>query len=487
MALLSTPLTQKLGDYCTGNAAQSLADPAMLQATRMRRRQLSRMTKAYDKPTAKTRLPDAEYAISRKVDGEYTCLFFQDGEVITLNPGGTLRAGAAFHKEAAKILSAAGVKSAMLGGELHVKQEGVQRERVHDVVRIARAPESQEDIDCLCFAVFNIYDLDGNDLSMNYEQAIGKAQALFSEGRKIFPVETHIGNRKKALELFDEYVDEQGAEGIVLRSDNAGVFKVKPRHSIDLAIIGYSEGTDDRAGMLHSMLIGIVRDQQHAHIVGRVGGGFSDDERVALLKQLRELDVDSDYAEVNSDRVAYRMISPGLVCEISCLDVIATTSHGSTIDRMVVAWSESDKAWKGIRRLPLCSIISPQFVKLRDDKTFNESDAGLAQLEDIVNIPSSEHGKLDALNLSESTIIERSLATKTLKGATMVRKLLLWQTNKHEASSEYPAYVLHLTDFSPNRKQPLNHEICVSDSEEQIRTLFADWKKQYYKRGWTEQ
>jgi len=486
MALLSTPLTQKLGDYCTGNAAESLADPAMLQAARMRRRQLSRMTKAYDRPTAKSRLPEADYAISRKVDGEFTCLFYQDGEVITLNPGGTLRSGAAFHAEAAKLLSAAGIQSAMLGGELHVKREGVQRERVHDVVRIARAPESQEDIDSLCFAVFNIYDLDGDDLSMNYEQAIEKAQALFGDGQTIFPVETQIGNRATALELFDKYVDEQGAEGVVLRSDNAGVFKVKPRHSIDLAVLGYSEGVDDRAGMLHSMLIGVVRDEQHAHIVGRVGGGFSDEERTNLLTQLRELDVESDYAQVNSDRVAYKMISPGLVVEISCLDVISTTSHGSPIDRMVVEWSESDKSWKGVRRLPLCSIISPQFVQLRDDKTFNDADAGLEQLGELVNIPTSEHGKLDALNLPTSTILERSVATKTLKGATMVRKLLLWQTNKQDAARDYPAFVLHLTDFSPNRKEPLNHEICVSDSEDQIRQLFTDWKKQYYKRGWKE-
>ena len=399
MALLSKPLTQKLGDYSTGNAAESLADPAMLQATRMRRRQLSRMTKAYDRPTAKARLPEADYAISRKVDGEFTCLFYQDGEVITLNPGGTLRAGAAFHKEAAQLLTNAGVKSAMLGGELHVKRADVQRERVHDVVRIARAPDSQADIDCLCFAVFNIYDLDGDDLSMNYADAIEKAQQLFGDGSTIFPVETHTGDRTKALELFDVYVNEQGAEGIVLRSDNAGVFKIKPRHSIDLAVLGYSEGVDDRAGMLHSMLIGIARDNHHAHIVGRVGGGFSDDDRVALLEQLRKLDVESDYAEVNSDRVAYRMIKPGLVAEISCLDVISTTSHGSPIDRMVVEWSQDNNAWKGIRRLPLCSIISPQFVQLREDKIFSEADTGADQLSDIVNIPTSEHGKIDALNL----------------------------------------------------------------------------------------
>lgn len=486
MTLLSNPLTQKIGDYCTGTAAQSLADPALLQATRMRRRQLSRMTKAYDRPTAKIRLPDTDYAISRKVDGEYTCLFFRDGEVITMNPGGTIRAGAAFHAEAAELLTKAGIKQAMLGGELHVRHDDGKRERVHDVVRIARAPESQTDVDKLCFAVFNIYDLDGQDLSMHYAQAIEKAQTLFADGDRVFCVESQTGNRAKALELFDSWVVEEGGEGLFLRSDSAGLFKIKPRHSIDLAVLGFSEGVDDRAGMLHSMLIGVVRDEQHAHVVGRVGGGFSDEQRIELLKTLSELGVESDYAEVNSDRVAYRMIKPGLVAEISCLDIIATTSHGSPIDRMVIEWDVDNNSWKGIRRLPLCSIISPQFVRLRTDKTFATSDAGVEQLDDIITIPTSEHGKLDSLNLPESIILERSVATKTLKGATMVRKLLMWQTNKSEASRDFPSYVLHLTDFSPNRKAPLNHEICVSNSETQIRELFEDWKKQYYKRGWVE-
>jgi len=487
MTLLSKPLTQKIGDYCTGTASVSLADPAMLQATRMRRRQLSRMTKAYDRPTAKARLPDTNFAISRKIDGEFTCLFFKDGEVITMNPGGTIRAGAPFHVEAAELLSKAGVKQAMLGGELHVRHDDGKRERVHDVVRIARAPESQKDVDQLCFAVFNIYDLDQTDFSMHYEQAIEKAQAIFADGNRIFPVETQTGDSAKALTLFDDWVVENGAEGIFLRSDSAGLFKVKPRHSIDLAILGFSEGVDDRAGMLHSMLIGIARDDKHAQVVGRVGGGYTDEQRVELLKKLGELGVESDYAEVNSDRVAYRMIKPGLIAEISCLDIIATTSHGSPIDRMVIEWADETSSWKGIRRLPLCSIISPQFVRIREDKTFSTDDAGVAQLDDIIDIPSSEHGKLDALNLPKSEILERSVAIKTLKGATMVRKLLLWQTNKVEASRDFPGFVLHLTDFSPNRKEPLKHEICVSNSEVQIRELFSDWKKQYYKRGWKEQ
>lgn len=487
MPLLSAPLKPQLGNYLTGSANEHLADPALLQATRLRRRQLSRMTTAFDLPTAKARLPDTEYAISYKVDGEFACLFFRDGEVLTLNPGGTLRTGAAFHKEAAERLSAAGISSAMLGGELHVRRADGARARVHDVAHAARAPDTQADVDSLCFAVFNIYELDGDDLSMRYNEAITRAQELFGDGERIFPVTTEFGDRQAAIKWFNTWVEQENAEGIVLRSDSAGIFKIKPRHSLDLAIVGFSEGLDDRSGLIHSLLLAIVRDAQHAQIIGRVGGGFSDAQRTELFEKLSAEIVDSDYAEVNSDRVAYRMVKPGMIAEISCLEIISRTTHGSPIDRMVIEWDDKQGSWQGVRRLPLCSLRSPQFKRLREDKTYSQDDAGLQQLTDVVEIPETSHGHLDALALPVSTIMERSVATKTLKGATMVRKLMMWKTNKQEASRDFPGFVLHLTDYSPNRKAPLNHEICVSDSETRIRELLAAWKKQYYVRGWKEQ
>ncbi len=487
MSLLKKALTTRLGNYATGKAEENLADSAYLQSVRLRRRQLSRMTTAFDLPLAKARLPEAEYHISRKIDGEFTCLLFDHGEVITLNPGGTIRAGAAFHEEAASLLKTAGVKTAMLGGELHVRRPDGARTRIHDVVAKARNPKTQDDVDSLRFGIFNIYELDGTDFSMRYGDAMGRAAELFSSGVRVFPVETKTGDKQEVLARFDEWVTQGIDEGIVLRSDSAGVFKIKPRHSLDLAVLGFSEGVDDRTGLLHSLLVGVVRDDTHAQILARVGGGFTDEQRTSLFNLLSTQVVDSDYAEVNSDRVAYRMVKPGMMVEISCLELIARTLQGSPIDRMVIEWDEQSARWQGVRRLPLCSVRSPQFERLRDDKTFSAADAGIQRLQDIVEIPDSSHGGLDALELPKSKILQRSVALKTLKDATMVRKLLLWQTNKQEVSRDFPAFVLHLTDYSPNRKNPLAHEICVSDSEVQIQALFSDWKKKYFVRGWKEQ
>ena len=486
----SSKLEKILGDYTSGKAADCIKDPDILRQVRMRRRQLGRMMTALDRDTAKYRIPAGDYYISRKVDGEFTCLVYKNGEAFTVNPGGTVRSGAPFHAEAADKLKKAGVKSALIGGELFVNRPDGKRAWVHDVVRVARKPEDQDAVDSLGFAVFNIYDLDGKDLSMHYGDAIQRIEEVFGKADRenknkplVHSVETIVGDEKAIFKQFSQWVDEEGGEGVVARSDSAGVFKIKTRHTLDLAVVGFTEGIDDRAGMLHSMLLAVVRSDGSFQIVSRVGGGFSDDQRTQILKQLQPQVAESEYAEVNSDRVAYQMIKPGLVVEISCLDIISRTSHGSTIDRMIIEWDEDKKHWEGIRRLPLCSIISPQFLRIRDDKTANTDDVKMTQLSDITEIPELQR-VADDLILPTSTIMERIVATKTLKEATMVRKFLLWKTNKEESTRDHPAYVLHLTDYSPNRKDPLKHEIRVSSSETQIQSLLEEWKEKYIVGGW---
>jgi hypothetical protein len=81
--------------------------------------------------------------------------------------------------------------------------------------------------------------------------------------------------------------------------------------------------------------------------------------------------------------------------------------------------------------------------------------------------------------------MKREVYTKTLKGKLMVRKFLMWKTNKENEGSEYPSYVVHFTDYSPGRKVPMDREVRISNSEEQINELFEQLKKENIKKGWS--
>ena len=472
------------GGYLIGDV-DALKAEGVLGEVRRHRRQLGQMTMALDVESAKRRIPDGRYQISRKVDGEFTCLVYRAGEAVTLNPGSTLRAGAPFMAEAAAILKKAKVKSALIGGELYVQRPDGERPRVHDVVRVARNPADADEVAQLAFAAFDIYDLDGENLSLVYDTALAKLREFFDGGERVHPVETVEGEDVRAvLKHYKTWVIDGEAEGVVARSPNAGVFKVKPRHSLDLAIVGYSEGQDDRAGMIHDMLLAVVRPSGNFQIACRVGGGLSDEMRVKLFKQLSKQVVESDFHEVNTERVAYHMIAPGMVIEIECLDVISRTSRGNSIDKMVLEWNAKEKRWEGLRRLPLASILSPIFIRIRDDKEAGPQDAALKQLSDLRDIPEIDRVATD-MERPASTVLHRIVATKTLREALMVRKIVAIKTNKEEAADDFPAYVLHVTDFSPNRKDKLQMELKVTRDPEQIETLYEAAKTEWFRQGWT--
>ena len=473
-------LDVKFGDYAVAPAS-ALADPLLLPRVQGYRRQAGARMMAVDRSSAQRKVPVGEYHISRKIDGEFNVLIWTDGQCLLLNPGGTVRVGLPVLKEAEELLVAAKVKEAFLPCELWVRRDDEERPRVHDVSRVARKPESAEDLERLSLALFDIIEVDGDSFG-DFATTWKKIETIFGDGERVQPVEGSWGKDvKEILAAFEKWVDGEGAEGVVARSDTSGSFKVKPRHTLDVVVVGYAEGTDDRAGILHDLLLAIPRVDGSFQILGRVGGGFSDDDRRNFLSDFADLDAASEYTEVNSDRVAYKMVRPERVIEISCLDLVSQTTRGGTIDRMVLNWEED--TWKTVRRLPLVSLISPQFIRLRDDKSATKEDVRFSQLTDLVEVAKAE-ATADDLKLPVSEVLKREVVTKELKGRMMVRKLMLWKTNKEDQSEEYPAYVAHLTDFSPNRKDPLKREIRVSDSKEQIEGLYQQLKDKFFVVGW---
>ncbi|MCC6510475.1 MAG: ATP-dependent DNA ligase [Pirellulaceae bacterium] len=472
----------KLGSYgvCPASA---IVDPGLLPRVQDYKRQTASRMIPLDRREITKRIPTAEYHASRKVDGEFTVLVYRDGDVFTVNPGGTVRVGLPFMAEAEKLLRDAGIAHAVICGELCVEHADGRRERVHDVIRFARAPESQTDLDQLHFRCFDWLEIDGA-APTNYAEAWQRLQKIFEHGQRCRPVDTTLAKNASDVEkLFTSIVETDGAEGLVLRSETAGSFKIKPRYSLDAAVIGFTESTGDRVGMMHDLLLAVMRADGALHVLCRVGGGFTDDLRRELLADLKDRVVSSEYAEVNSDHVAYQMVEPRWVAEISCLDLVSQSTRGAPIQRMTLDWDAAERRYRVIRRLPLVSVISPQFVRMRDDKRVSVDDVRIAQVADLVEVPMLDRDA-HQMTLPSSEVMAREVYSKQLKGETMVRKFVMWKTNKSDIGEEYPAYVIHYTDYSPNRATPLAREVRVSNSAEQIQQLWDDMKAENIKKGW---
>jgi hypothetical protein len=471
----------KLGEYAVGPAT-ALTDPLLVNEAQDYRRMTAHRMKPLEADDIVKQFPPGNYHVSLKIDGEFDILVYDFGEVLTVNPGGTVRTGLPLHKEAAELLRNAGVKKAIIAGELHFTKD--KRARVHDVSRVARQPASQAELDGLAFAPFDIISLDGIKNTAPFEDTWKKLIELFHGAARCQVVDFVWHRDAGSIDAqFRKHI-AAGAEGTVVRSDSVGVFKLKPRHTLDAVIIGFTESADpDRKGMIHDLLIAVMRADGCLHVLGHVGGGFTNDDRRAFLSDLKDDIVKSEYVEVN-DQVAYHMVRPESVIEISVLDTIALTTRGQPINRMVLNWNSGENRYEIVRRLPLAALISPQFVRRRDDKMINANDIRMAQVTDLVEVPLADRDARQ-LNLPQSTLLRREVATKVLKGATMVRKLVMWQTNKESDAEHYPAFVIHYTDFSPNRKTPLERDIRISSSRQQIEDLWNELAAEAFTKGWT--
>ena len=339
----------KLGRYAVGPATVVPTPHALAAAQDYRRGSASRMIPVgIDDLSAK--VPTADYHVSRKLDGEFTLLCYAQGEVFSINPGGTVRVGLPWMDEVAQLLEQAQISQALIAGELYVVDDG-RRTRVHDVTRIARSPATEEELEQLHFAPFDIVELNDESPSDEYAGTFQTLESLFGESRYSRPVETRVLSDIPSIRsLFSQWVEQENSEGLVLRSDSAGQFKLKPRLTLDVAVIGFTESGDDRQGMLHDLLVAVMRKDGSLHVLTRVGGGFSDEQRRSLLSDLKDRVVDSEYVEVNSDYVAYQMVRPEWVVEISCLDLIAQTTRGGNVNRMVIAFDEKAARYSVVRR-----------------------------------------------------------------------------------------------------------------------------------------
>lgn len=466
-------------EYCVGTATH-LTDPSLKSRALEYKRRLSTAMKAIAGTDIGRVGGGKGYFASRKYDGEFALLVFDGKSMISIHPSGTVRTGLPCLTEGSELLKKAKVKSAVFAAEFHLKGAVAESRALEQILGVLRSPSSKKALDDIALAVFDLSELDGKAVTST--AAVYKhLDGFFKKGKFIHPVEYKEVTKNDALmQLYVDWVVGEGAEGLVVRHDKAGWYKIKTRHNLDVAILGFSEGTEQRKGMLHDLLVAVVRPDGTFQELTRVGGGFSEADRKEFFKELKKHIVPSEYVAVNNDYVAYEMIKPGPVIEMSCLDLIAQRSKGGPVNRMVLEWN--GKRYSALSRMPLVSVISPQYVRMRDDKEASVEDTNISQVTDLVDVQDASKSA-DTSQRKPSKLLERVVYKKVMKDNLMVRKLLMWKTNK-EDSIEFPAYVVYLTDFSPNRKTPLERDIKIASTESAAKRMFKELAEKNFVGGW---
>lgn len=423
----------------------------------------------------KQRIDGERISVTRKIDGHLQIVYFQDGKVFMINSQGREKASALKCLDVfGTSLKKAGVESAIIAAELYFPDLS-GRSRCSDVIA-ALADEEKKAL--LCLAPFDIIELDGEPWKQeHYADTHNKLCTLFQD-KQVRPVQMKNAASKEDVQaIYDEWVVGEGAEGLVVHNEGPIIWKIKPRHTIDASVIGYT--TSDRG--IRDLMLAVRRPDGLFQMFALGSNGLSDEDRTGIAQRLSQKHVDSEYVLSDSRGIAYQMVKPEIVYEISAVELVARGNDDKVRMNPLLRFDNS-QGWKLEGNTPGVTALSVVFERERTDKSPNETDIRVSQLSDICPFEEPEG---DTAKLKPSTLLERRVFKKTSGEKVMLHKFLLWKTNK-EASGRFPAYVFFHTDFSSGRKEIIKRDLAYSSDEAQIRAIFDAEMAANVKKGWEE-
>ena len=440
----------------------------------------------------KQRIDGERLAVTRKIDGHMQVVFFVDNQVFMLNANGKQKAEKLKCLDAfAEAVKAAGLKQAIIAAELYLpRPEG--RPRCGDVqaalAERLRVGERSSGIDAkrdqLALAPFDIIELDEEKWhAEHYSETHSKLSSIFGPlpasplGEELVrPVQMRNASSKDEVqEIFDEWVGGEGAEGLVVHSESPIVWKVKERHTIDAAVIGYT--TADRG--IRDLMFAVRRPDGLFQMFVLGSTGLTDEQRADIAQRLSTKHVESQYVLSDSRGIAYQMVKPELVFEISVLELVARGNDDKIKMNPLLKFDEA-QGWLMEGTTPGVSALGITIDQERTDKQPNEIDVRISQLTDIC--PFEEPEGVSA-KLEKSELLERHVYKKVSGAKVMLHKFLLWKTNK-EQTGRYPAYIIYHTDYSSARKEMIKRDMLYSNDEQQIRDLLTAEIADNIKKGW---
>lgn len=472
-----------LGEARLG-APGSLIDAELARRLGQYKRTIASRYKAVLPDELHEKLPKGALWVSPKIDGELWFVIVRDDDLFMASATGRVLVGKLpVLEELRAHLSGKAQPGTILAGELWAaRREG--RPRVGDVGQTFGDPDQ---IGRLAFTAFDIVlggDAESPEAAREYAERLEVLQRLIPKPKRARVIKTEVvQSQGEVARLYGEWAEGGRAEGLVARSEDGRIFKIKPAFHLDVAVVGYTLRTEDE-GQVRNLLVAVMRPDGSFQITGSVGNLGSEENRRTLKGALVGEHVESRYRYASRTGALFQFVRPRMVIEILVTDIQAQDANDRHIPRMVLSWDE-DGGWEAVRPLPGVSLFAPRLVRVRDDKAVNPVDVRASQVLERVALHDIE-AKAQRVDLPAATVLTRRVWTKTTKGKLAVRKLLVWKTNKEDVDADYSAFVVHWTDFSDGRKDPLKREVRLAPTLEAAEAIADDMVTKGVKRGWAE-
>jgi bifunctional non-homologous end joining protein LigD len=295
---------------------------------------------------------DEDWALEMKWDG-YRAVAYLDGDDVWLISRNGKDLTTTFPELVKPLREAVKPKSAVLDGEIvAIDRKG----RPNFGFLQSRAGLTEEESAARSASIelmlFDLLELDGHDITADdYDVRRAALSASVTGAGPVHVPEEFDGDIEAALASSTS----RGLEGVIAKVRDSRYtegrrsrawIKLKHQRTQEVVVVGWRPGTGSAAGGIGSLVLGIP-DADGIRYAGRVGTGFSDAERRAMLARLRKMSRKSPpvHDAPRDELLHAQWVEPELVGEVTFME---WTSAGSLRHSSWRGW-RPDKAPADVR------------------------------------------------------------------------------------------------------------------------------------------
>jgi len=325
-------------------------------------------------------LGKSEGAFQRKYDGALHLLRYEDGKVHLGTLKGRIVTDLPLTKEAEKILKKdKTISSCWIAGEIVAVKNNTPLSfpETMDIIRDP-SPEQEKQIK---YFPFEFIEINGKELPLAHEEgyyesfkkSYEKLAKLFKNAKYIQPAKTVWGKVDTFKKFYKDWVDKKHQEGIVARTPDNKIYKIKRRDTADCAVIGYDMGTGKFKGTIGALFVALMDKNKNYILTARVGSGYTDPERDDFYKKLSKSKADlKNPEELKGDYKNVILVKPEIVIEVEYHEPFIA-------ERPVFKYSKGK--YEIIDEVLGPTLREPRFKRIRDDKSAtNQADLRLTQI-----------------------------------------------------------------------------------------------------------
>lgn len=435
-----------------------------------------------------TSICGSDIIVTRKIDGEMRTVYFDGEQCFMYTTGGKEESGFPCLIQMAEKLKAHGFSACAFAAELNYVSENQKeipiRTRVTEVIHAIATPSLH---DRLALYPFDILFLDEIRWApLHYKETYSKLEEIFGKydiTQLVTPVQMKKAeNPVQVQQIYDKWVKEEKAEGLVVHSEQPVIWKVKPQHTIDAVAVGYTT----TAGELRDLLFAVIDKQGLYRIFCHGGNGLTNESRRILITQFEAIKTSSNCHNADSTGAVFQMIEPKFVFEISAIDFANENCLHQCYKNQKLSFN--DGKWTLEQIVPGITTYSMKILNLREDKKPIFEDCRESQISDICPFITSSNKNEQAVfvkkeTLPDSEILYRNVFKKTTGTNIYVKKFVVLKTNKKN-TGRFPSYLLHFSSLSSRSTNIISKRVFISEDKSQLYQMMNDLIAKEIKSGW---